>query len=263
VSPFHIVPTRLLDPKNGATRGFDIVRLAELAPSSEVLPKLEPHLAKSSKGRHFIYMHWMDPHAPYDLGGAGGSAWDGYLREVALVDTRLGELMEMLDRTGVADRTTIILTADHGEAFGEHDTWEHGKTVYEELVRVPLLIASPGKKPKTVDAPVSLVDVGATILDLFGQSVPGYFMGESLLPLAYGNAESVSHPIAAEAQHKLRAFYSTDGVKVVFDNGRKTTEVYRLSTDPLEANNLADAAEMQPHIQRARRYFEAHEAKKK
>lgn len=263
VAPFHIMPTRLLDPKNGATRGFDIVRLPELSPSKEVMPKLEPQLAKSKKGRHLLYVHWMDAHAPYDLAGSEGSPWEAYLREVALVDVRLGELMDMLERTGVADRTTLIVTADHGEAFGEHDTWEHGKTVYEELLRVPLLIAAPGKKARTVDAPVSLVDVGATILDLFGQPVPGNFMGESLLPLAYGNAERVSHPIAAEARHKLRAFYSTDNVKVVFDIGRKTTEVYQLATDPLEAKNLADAPEMQPHIQRAKRYFEAHEAKKK
>jgi hypothetical protein len=262
VSAFHVVPTRLLEPRNGATRGFRTVQLREQAPSSEVLPVLEKHLARTKRGRHLVYLHWMDAHSPYDLGGTEGSAWDAYLREVAIVDQRLGELVEMLERRRIADRTTLIVTADHGEAFGEHQSWEHGKTVYEELLHVPLLIASPGKPPGVVDARVSLVDVGATILDLFDEPVPGEFMGESLLPLAYGGAKGVSHPIVAEAGHKLRAFYSGDDVKVIFDLARRTTEVYDLAGDPGELRNIADARTMKKHIQRARRYFRAHAAKK-
>jgi arylsulfatase A-like enzyme len=259
VKSFHVVPTRLLLPSKGATRGFDVVDVGEKKTSSVVLPKLAKHLEGGLPGRHFIYLHWMDAHSPYDLGGTEGSQKDAYLREVAIADKQLGELLALLEKSGVAQRTTLILTADHGEAFGEHDTWEHGKTVYEELLRVPLMIVAPSRPPRVVAAPVSTIDVGATIIDLFGAAVPGYWMGQSLLPLAYGDETRVDHPIAAEGGRRLRAFYSTDDVKVVIDRQRKTTEVYDLRADPGELTNLADDPAYKQHVDRARRFFAAHQ----
>jgi len=261
VSSFHIFPTRLLDPSRGATRGFESVKVAEKAPSSKVMEKLKSRFAGGIEGPQLIYLHWMDAHSPYDLDGAQGTPKEAYLREVAILDKRLGELLAWLREEKLAERTTLIVTADHGESFGDHGTWEHGKTVYEELLRVPLLIAAPGKKARVVTAPVSTVDIGATILDLFGKPTPGYFMGESLLPLAYGDATQVSHPIAAEAGTKLRAFFATPDIKVIFDRKRKTTEVYDLSVDPGESRNIVDAPEMRVHVGRARRFFSVREVK--
>lgn len=261
VSSFHVFPTRLLDPSRGATRGFEAAKVAEKAPSSKVMDKLKRRFADGIEGPQLIYLHWMDAHAPYDLDGTQGTPKEAYLREVAILDKRLGELVNWLKDKDVADRTTLIVTADHGEAFGEHGTWEHGKTVYEELLRVPLLIAAPGKKARVVKAPVSTVDIGATILDLFGKPTPGYFMGESLLPLAYGDAKRISHPVAAEAGSKLRAFFATPDIKVIFDRKRKTTEVYDLSVDPGETQNIVDLPAMRVHVQRARRFFAVHQVK--
>lgn len=257
VKNFHVVPTRLLLPRQGATRGFDSVKVADKAPSRDVLPKVKERFARGVDGPFLLYMHWMDAHAPYDLDGTQGTPKEAYLREVAILDQRLGELLDWLDDSGFARRTTIILGADHGEAFGEHGIYEHGKAVYEELLRVPLLIAAPGRPPRVIDAPVSTIDLGATILDLFGRPVPAHFMGESLLPLAYGDATAVRHPIAAEASYKARAFYSTQEIKVIFDRLRKTTEVYDLAADPGEKRNLADSPAVAKHIARARRFWKA------
>jgi arylsulfatase A-like enzyme len=259
VKSFHVVPTRLLDPKRGATRGFESVTVKEKSTSEVVMPKVKKRLEGGTDGPLFLYMHWMDAHSPYDLAGTEGTPKEAYLREVAVLDERLGELVAWLDEKNLKDRTTIIITADHGESFGDHGTWEHGKTVYEELLRVPMWIISPGEKPRTVDTPVSTIDLGATVLDLFGRPTPGHFMGQSLLPLAFGKAKKVDHPIAAEAGHKLRAFYSTKNLKVIFDRARKTTEVYDLGADPKETKNIADTPAAKSHISRARRFFKAHQ----
>ncbi len=259
VTSYTVFPTRLLDPKRGATRGFEAASVKEKSPSSVLMPKVKKRLDKGLDGPFFLYLHWMDAHSPYDLGGTEGTPREAYLREVAILDERIGELVAYLDDKSLTDRTTLIVTADHGESFGDHGTWEHGKTVYEELLRVPMWIVAPGKAPRIIDTPVSTIDLGATVLDLFGHETPGHFMGQSLLPLAFGKGERVAHPIAAEAGHKLRAFYSTDDMKVIFDRARKTTEVYDLTTDPNETKNIADTPEAKPHITRARRFFKAHQ----
>ena len=88
VKSFHVVPTRLLDPKRGATRGFESVSVKEKSTSEVIMPKVKKRLADGTDGPFFLYMHWMDAHSPYDLAGTEGTPKEAYLREVAVLDQR-------------------------------------------------------------------------------------------------------------------------------------------------------------------------------
>lgn len=115
-----------------------------------------------------------------------------YDGDIRFTDAFLGILLEDLRRLGLEDRTLVVLTSDHGEEFGDHDRTRfydaHCQTVYEELIRVPLVLRLPGTIPagRTVDTPVELVDVAPTILDILGVRTPPAMEGKSLLGLATG-----------------------------------------------------------------------------
>jgi arylsulfatase A-like enzyme len=107
-----------------------------------------------------------------------------YEAEVMSVDDDLRSLFEQLDRRGVLDQTLVMITADHGEEFLDHGFMGHSKTLYNEVIRVPLIIALPGQRTRIdVHAPVSLVDLAPTLLDLQDEPVPSTFEGRSLRPL--------------------------------------------------------------------------------
>jgi hypothetical protein len=107
-----------------------------------------------------------------------------YNGEVATVDAELRKLFEQLGHRGFLDRAIIVLVADHGEEFREHGGMGHGSSLYNELIRIPLIIVAPGYEGgRTVDENVSLVDVAPTLLDLAGLSPEPRFEGRSLVPL--------------------------------------------------------------------------------
>jgi arylsulfatase A-like enzyme len=140
--------------------------------------------------RFFMWMHFVDPHAEYaphpehDFGPKPRDRYDG---EVAFVDQHLGRVLAALEQSSFGARTAVIVTSDHGEAFGEHGMIRHGFELWEELVRVPLLIKLPGVTPRRVTARRSAIDVVPTLLDLFklpfaARSATDFLSGESLLP---------------------------------------------------------------------------------
>ena len=156
--------------------------------------------------RYFLWLHYVDPHAPYagttrsfrtDLleGGeeteapgapprmarlrAGEVRLDAvgrrslraaYRRAVADVDREIGAVLALIDAHRLADETLVVLTADHGEEFWEHGGVEHGHSLHDELIRVPLAVRCPtcGIPPSRVATPVGLDRVAATVLDLLG-----------------------------------------------------------------------------------------------
>ena len=102
---------------------------------------------------------------------------------VADLDERLGELFDELERRSILDRTWVIITADHGESFGEHPgVFLHGTTLFQTERHVPLVVVPPGglTSPKVVAEPVSLRDVAATIVDVSGLEAGSPFPGNSL-----------------------------------------------------------------------------------
>ncbi len=207
----------------------------------------------------FIFVHFLDPHAPYNLAQRKGSAFERYLGECAQVDHEIGSLLDRIDSDeALRARTTVIVTADHGEAFGEHNTIRHSRTLYEELLRVPLFVRIPGVAPRMVEAPVSLVDLGPTVLDLLGQPTPSHMMGQTLLPFVRGEPYVPTRPFVAEGRLK-RAMILSNGVKIIEDGRTGVLELYDLSADPAEANNLVDDAErLEVPLNTMLRFFDVH-----
>ena len=247
----------------GVLRGFSTERLippSRPASGGAVTDAAVAELRRGRDGPLFLYVHYLETHAPYLAGKPGEAPFLRYLGEVTIVDGFLGRLRREIDDMGLTDRATIILAADHGEAFGEHHTWFHAVSVYEELLRVPLLFHVPGVAPRRVDTPVTLMDLGPTILDLFGQTTPGSYVGQSLVPFLRGESPVLTRPIAAETGRRERALIFPDGFKVIEDLHRGTVEAFDLTKDPGEAVNLIDSdPRSEVRLREARAFFERNE----
>jgi hypothetical protein len=237
VTTVHLATPEGATQETGVVRGFaEEVVFGRSA--AEYPAELRKRLEAFSGGRLFVYGHFIEPHHPYKA--AGATPFDKYLGEVALVDAALGAILADVDRLGLADRTVIMVTADHGEAFGEHGTQFHSLTLYDELLRVPLLVRVPSVAARRVEAMASIIDLGPTVLDVFEQPTPGDFLGASLLPLVRGGASPPTRPIAAESGRRMQAMIFDDGTKVIEDLRHRSVAVYDLSRDPQELDNLGD-----------------------
>lgn len=151
--------------------------------------------ARDPERPFFAFVHYFDPHSPYDPPRSierrfelpdpatvpptqrrrgRDAAFDyrmqvrRYDAEIAYVDAELGRLLDTLSSLGLADETLIVVTADHGEGLMDHGHMMHGVHIYDEQVRVPLVVAWPDTVPAgtTLSEPVSLVDLYATLVDL-------------------------------------------------------------------------------------------------
>jgi choline-sulfatase len=181
-------------------------------------------------GPTFLWVHVFDPHAPYDPPApfAGG---DGYRGEIAAVDAALGPLLADWEARGPA---LTVVTADHGEAFGEHGEESHSLFVYDTTLHVPLLVRGPGLAPRRAPGPVSLADVGATVLAAVGaEGLPGRDL------LKDGAAE----PLYAETLAPRLEFGWSD-LRSLRDGRLKyvrapRAELYDVEADPGETRDLA------------------------
>jgi arylsulfatase A-like enzyme len=164
-----------------------------------------------------------------------------YDSEILEVDESLGAFFQKLESRDLLEDTIVILTSDHGEEFWEHGSCEHVKTVYNELIHVPLFVRAPGLAPGSVGAPVAAsVSILPTLLDLLGVDPEGLDLdGASLL------AEPPSH-VVSEAQfhydgHHLRRYALIgEGHKLIADLGTGNVELYDLEADWKEQDDVAD-----------------------
>lgn len=208
----------------------------------------------------FLWVHFIDPHNPYvDLPGApsfGTQEIDRYDSEIAWVDARIGEILGALREAGMAENTVIAVVADHGDEFYEHGNRFHGRSLYNELVRVPLLIHAPGAPPRVVAEPVSVVDVAATLLDLVGLERPAGHNGRSLAAAVRGDGPAPDRTVLAEliadrniSRNLVAAFHGT--WKLIWDLDANTYELYSLAEDPGDTRDLAaDRSEVADELRR-------------
>jgi arylsulfatase A-like enzyme len=233
----------------GIVRGFQTEKRVlskkhgRYTPSKPAIDYLVRRLKTVDEHPRFIHTHLIDAHAPYTLGGTKGSPFDRYLRELELVDRGLSRLLATIERRHLEARTFVILLADHGEAFGEHGANTHGTNLYDEALHVPLMIHGPGIEPRKIEDLVSTMDVGPTILDLFGLPIPRYFMGQSLAGYMMGENPRLSRPVLAEAR-LMRTLVMPNGLKVIYDTRTKQVELYHLGRDPKELEDLSDDEEL-------------------
>jgi arylsulfatase A-like enzyme len=164
-----------------------------------------------------------------------------YDAEVEWVDRRVGWLLDALDRRGLRERTLVVVTSDHGEAFGEHGLYLHGKGLYDELLRVPLLVAGPGVPAGLrVGAPVSLTDLAPTLAELLGVPCCAGAQGRSFAALLRGAAPGERVVYAGSPNHAGRGTHAlVEGSLKWIAHAGGGGALYDLAADPGETRDLA------------------------
>ncbi|MBX3183408.1 MAG: sulfatase [Polyangiaceae bacterium] len=202
---------------------------------------------ENTKGQWFLWSHYMDPHDQYikhkESPDFGNSNRDRYDSEVWYTDYWLGELFKWGKTQPWWDNTAIIVTADHGEAFGEHKMWKHAFEVWDVLLKVPLIIKAPGAEPRRISERRNHLDIAPTIVDLMGVPPLEGFMGQSLVPEVYGAEPSKRETLLfelAEDSHNppRRAIINGDYKLIVYGPGWKYM-LFNLKEDPGETKDLA------------------------
>jgi arylsulfatase A-like enzyme len=195
-----------------------------------------------------------------------GLTWDDwapivarYLGVVSLLDQQIGRVLDALDARGLADNTLVIYTADHGDMCGSHGMVDKHYVMYDDVVRVPLLMRWPGVIPagRAVDAFVSnVVDAARTFVDVAGGQAPDTFEGVNLVSLATGESTGDRQDIYASYHGNQFGSYSQRMLrdrrwKYVW-NATAPDELYDLQTDPGEKTNLAARTEHAETLARLR-----------
>jgi arylsulfatase A-like enzyme len=236
-----------------------------------------------------VYLHEIDPHAPYEAPEPYRSAYDTgyrgradsektavflqkrhyqelswpdiehlkamYRAEVAFMDDYFGYLMDRLRDRGVLENTLVVFLSDHGEEFYEHGNIGHDFALYEESIRVPLMMYFAGILPagRTADAAVGLVDVMPTILDLAGSATPGEIDGLSLVPEIFAPKDFPKRPERIIAQklgrHHLSAIAVGDWKLIEQPRGKPSEPgrefaLFQLSRDPGERSDRFPSEEI-------------------
>lgn len=191
----------------------------------------------------FLFLHLYEPHKPY-APPQRFSAYDRYDGEVAYVDELVGRLVERLRTAGLYDRATIVFVADHGEGLGDHGEQEHGLFLYQETIRIPLIVKLPGRHAaRRVAAPVQQIDLVPTILDLIEAPRRPELRGRSLKPLLEGTGTVPDSGIYSEALYARYHFgwselYSLTDTRYRLIRAPRD-ELFDLQRDPGEATSIA------------------------
>jgi arylsulfatase A-like enzyme len=161
-----------------------------------------------------------------------------YDSEIALTDQMVGRVLDALRAAGRYESSIIVLTGDHGEEFLDHGALDHTKTLYNELVHVPLLMKLPGQPAATVETPVAHIDVLPTLIDWLDLDRPAAAQGRSLLTAEADEPQ----PLLLETQRlrRLRGVVHGDE-KLIIDLDTGRAQLFDLREDPDEQRDLARA----------------------
>jgi arylsulfatase A-like enzyme len=222
----------------------------------------------------FVFLNYFDAHDPYepppgvptpysslaprnDARPIGQRSRDFYDDCLSYLDGQIERLFDELGRRGLLENTVVILTADHGEGFGEHDLMGHGVSLYRQELHVPLLVILPSHAgaEQRITAAVSLREIPATIAELTGSQTDSPFPGRSLARFwSTATGPASTGPFLAELDEETRRTADqphapnrrgpvtavvTDG-HIFIRNGDGAEELYDLIDDPYETNNQAD-----------------------
>jgi arylsulfatase A-like enzyme/Tfp pilus assembly protein PilF len=214
--------------------------------ASEVVDAALPWLEEHREERFFAWLHFYDPHSPYEPPEPFKSrfARRPYQGEIAYTDFQVGRVIEWLQSRHLMDRTVIVVMGDHGESLTEHGEGTHGLFVYDATVRAPLVIRAPFERARgrRVRAVVRSEDVLPTLLDLLGMEAPAGVQGRSLAPLMTGDAPDLDLEAYSESWYARNHFGWSElralrvGRFKYIDAPRP--ELYDLDRDPDETTNV-------------------------
>lgn len=168
----------------------------------------------------------------------------GYLASVAYMDRQVGKVLDALEQAGIADRTIVIFTSDHGYHLGEHDFWAK-VSLHEESAAVPLIISVPGKSPAVCNSLAELLDLYPTISSLCGLQVPAGIQGKNLAPLLDDPTLSVREAaFSVDPRNKgNRGFLLRDDRWAYIqyrEDASGGIELFDMEKDPKQYTNLAE-----------------------
>lgn len=211
----------------------------------------------------FIWMHFVDPHAPYRAPEKFEAVWPGpsrpvverYDAEVRYADKQLGIFLEQFAARTPGRSDLVVVTSDHGEGLGDHGWMAHGTNLHEEAVRIPLVVSWPGQLPENVveEAPVGIVDIAPGILDLLGIEAPSFAHGRPLFAKTdpgrriflqrrdYRSEKDRGRRIAGEMTAVVAG-----GHKLIVAPKEKLRALYDLGADPLELRELLGSPGITP-----------------
>jgi arylsulfatase A-like enzyme len=252
------VSAYVLIEKFGLAQGFDefedslrtmdtLFRFYSETPADEVYERFSAWLDRDRTEPFFAWVHMYDPHQPFEPPAPyserfADNLYDG---EVAFVDVQIGRILRKLEEDGLTESTVIVVTSDHGEAFGEHTEIGHGLLTYSETLRVPLIVAAPGRLDGNivVSDRVGLVDLTPTLSELFNLRLSPGHHGRSLVPLLGGFGDGDEPTLYFES---LAGVYGKNWAarQGIIADGHKfirlpQSELYDLDSDPGETRNLA------------------------
>jgi len=248
--------------------GGDEIRFNDFYQDSSVVNEVAFDWIDAHKDeRFFLFLHYMDTHDPYfehPYNGKGiarvsmpepelemaEQLRELYRGEIEYLDENFGKLLAKLDAEGLYDNTVIVLTADHGEEFGEHGGFWHGLTLYDEQIRVPLVIkwAKNGEHAQRgADSGIArLIDVGPTLLGVAGIEVPETMQGIDLR-LPFASRLEKDRQVYSEEDHEGNVLWSlrTEDEKLIVANahnprGLAEREYFDVSGDPGELDPYSD-----------------------
>ncbi|WP_437616752.1 sulfatase [Sorangium sp. So ce834] len=246
------------DQKAGFRQGFDVYEIvpglsADNTTDRNVTSPGHLELAiemlsdkANTSGTFFAYFHFLDPHDVYmtheGIEPFGKRARDKYDGEVRFTDMHVGKLLDFVAQQPWGKDTAIIITADHGEAFGEHKMYRHGFEVWDVLTHVPLMIQAPGGiTPRRIDVPRSSIDLAPTILDMTGAPPEPSFPGKSLVPELYGaSAEprDVIVDLPRTSDNDRRRALISGRHKLIAYGDDDAFELYDVVADPGETKDI-------------------------
>lgn len=264
-------------PWSGLNQGFDVWDLSARPPgggdkdnyiTSDKISDAALKLLQDpthTKDRFFMWLHYFDPHAEYlphpgapsfvgdDKSGVAGTRalYDG---EVWFTDREIGRVLDYVREQPWGKDTAIIVTADHGEAFNDHNMSWHGREIWESLVRVPLVVYVPGAPPHHVPPKRSHIDLVPTFLDTLRLPIPDDLQGQSLLDDVFAEKDFPERDVLVDMPEGpynglRRAFIQgpTPGKKLVHLGGQQY-QLFDLAADPGEMQDLSKDPEVMKPI---------------
>jgi len=233
------------DGEQGRTSYHDTGELV----TNEATKWLDRRAQSGERQPFFMWLHYFDPHEiyrdkpEYDF---GSQDIDRYDEEIRYTDAQIERLFQVIEALPISKNTYVIIHSDHGEAFGDHGKTHHGQSLYNEEVRVPLLIIGPGLPQRRIKTPVSLIDVTPTVLDLVGvEPSPPEPRGVSLL--SYATQVNTPHPpvvieMLKDSTHASRRALIAWPWKLHYSLKYQRYKLYDLSKDPTEEVDRSSAS---------------------